>query len=179
MGGFKPITPGADSGSSVPTDNFSGGYFDYNDLGTTASPIAIIGGGADVVLTNDEAGFATIKLFPPNGVTDVWDATAGEFDWSELSVGDEVAIRLDISLITTSQNTEITVELHLAGGVFSLPWITETNFKSTGTHRQVIYNKFHLATIGVVNGNGEFKINADKNCDVIVNGWYCSIRKRG
>jgi len=176
MAGFRPPVLGGE----LPTDNFSGGYFDYDDSLTAVTPIVVIGGAGPVALTNNELGIATLKTYAPNGCTDVWNASGGVFDWSQLSLGDEVWIRLDIDVITASANTEIQVDLHLAGGLFDpIPWKNLTNYKISGTQRITEANIFHIGVAQVLNGGGQFKIMSDKDCTVIVRGWYCSIRKRG
>lgn len=165
----------------VPSDSFAGGLFDYNDLGTTGAPISVSGGGGSVVLTNDEGGAFTNKLFPPTGVTDVWDKDNDVFDWSDLKLGDMVDIRIDVDVITTSVNTEIKIDLHLGtgGSSYTIPWILETNFKNTGTHKLNRYNGIYMGDTNTLDNGGKFMIESDKNCTIVVNGWYCKIIKRG
>ena len=171
----------ATSAGSVPADNFSGGLFDYNDVATTGSPINVTGGGGAVALTNDEAGAFTNKLFPPLGVTDVWNAAGNAFDWSDLNLGDMVDIRIDVDIISTSVNTEVKIDLHLGtgGGAYTIPWILETNFKTTGTHKLNRYNGIYMGDTNTLNNGGQFMVSSDKTCTVVVNGWYCRIVKRG
>lgn len=156
------------------------GFFDYSDLATTGTPIAATLGTSPLALTNDELGANTVKLFPPVGVTDVWDASGGVFDWAELSVGDTVDIRLDIDVITSIVNTEIKIDLHLGagGGAYTIPWILPTNFKNTGTNKLNRFNGIYIGDTNTLNNGGQFMISTDKNCTVVVNGWYCRIFKR-
>lgn len=165
----------------VPTDNFAGGLFDYNDLGTTAAPISVTGGAGLVNLTNDELGAFTNKAFPPTGVTDVWDASANEFDWTELKMGDMVDIRLDVDVITASVNTEFTLALQLGIGAFpyTINWFNATNFKTAATNKIVTFNSIYIGDTNTLNNPAKFVIQADKNLTVVVNGWYCKIIKRG
>ena len=171
----------ATSASAVPADNFSGGLFDYNDLATTGTPIVVTAAGGEVVLTNDESGSFTNKLFPPAGVTDVWNSVSDAFDWSELGLGDMVDIRIDVDVITSSVNTEVKIDLHLGtgGGAYTIPWILETNFKTTGTHKLNRYNGIYMGDANTLNNGGQLMISTDKDCTCVVNGWYCKIVKRG
>ena len=171
----------ATSGASVPADNFSGGLFDYNDAATTTTPIVVTAAGSPVVLTNDELGSFTNKLFPPVGVTDVWLAGTDVFDWSELKLGDMVDIRLDIEVTTSSVNTEVFVDLHLGtgGSAYTVRWVDETNFKATGVHEIVVYNGIYIGDLNTLDNGGQFKITTDKDCTVIVHGWYCKLLVRG
>lgn len=175
---FKPFDPFS---SGLPSDIFAGGLFDYNDLATTGSPISVTVAGSPVIMTNDGLGVATNKLFPPAGVTDVWDAGNDVFDWSELKLGDMVDIRLDFDLITTSPNTEIKVDLHLGtgGAAYTIPWIAEVNFKSSGTHKLNRYNGIYMGDLNTLNNGGQFKISTDTDCTVVINGWFCKVIKRG
>ena len=161
---------------SIP-DLFSGGIMDYNDVATTGTPIVVTGGAAAVVLTNDGAGAFTNKTYKPVGVTDVWDSINDVFDWSDLKLGDMVDIRLDVDLTTTSVNTEVKIDLELGTGGFAynIPWAAETNYKTTGTHKINIYNGVYMGDTNTLNNGAAFKISADKNCTVVVNGWYCKI----
>jgi hypothetical protein len=171
---------GGSGGSSIPADNYSGGLLDYNDLGTTASPIAVSADTA-TVLTNDELGAFTNKSYLPVGVTDVWVAGSDTFDWSELKLGDMIDIRLDIDVITTSVNTELKVDLVLAIGGFSypIPWVLETNYKTTGTHKINVYNGVYIGDTNTLDNGARFEITSDSACTVVVNGWYVKIIARG
>lgn len=171
----------ATEGGSTPADVYAGGLFDYNDAATASSPISITGGGGSVALTNDELGSFTNKLFPPVGVADVWDESTDLFDWSDLKLGDMVDIRIDVDVITTSVNTEIKIDLHLGtgGSSYTIPWMLETNYKNTGTHKVNRYNGIYMGDTNTLDNGGQFKMSSDKDCTVIVNGWYCKIIKRG
>ncbi len=166
---------------AVPVDNCRVGLFDYNDLATASAPIVVTTVGSPFVLTNDGLGSFTNKLFPPIGVTDVWNASSDVFDWSELKLGDMVDIRLDFDLITSSVNTEIKVDLHLGtgGSAYTIPYIPESNFKNAGTHNINRYNGIYMGDENTLNNGGQFKISTDKDCTVIVNGWFTKIIIRG
>lgn len=168
-------------GGEIPADNCRIGYFDYNDLATVSTPIAVTLATSPVVLTNDAAGPQTIKTFAPVGINDVWDEITDSFDWSQLKLGDMIDIRLALDVITTSTNTEIKVDLHLGTGAgsYTIPFITETNFKNTGSHPMNRYNGIHIADANTLDNGGQFKISTDKDCTVTVVGWYCKILIRG
>jgi hypothetical protein len=137
--------------------------------------------GGEHVLTNDELGAFTNKTYPPDGVTDMWIAGSDMFDWSELKLGDMIDIRIDVDVITTSTNTEIKIDLHLGTGLgaYTIPWILETNYKTSGTHKLNRYNGIYMGDLNTLNNGGQFKISTDKDCTCIVNGWYIKLIKRG
>lgn len=164
--------------ASLPTDEiFNGGFVDYNDSGGS---ISVTVAGSPVVIPNDGAGAFTIKTYLPNGVTDIYDEV-DSFDWSQLKLGDMVDIRLDLVLTTTSVNTEITIKLHLGtgGGAYTIPFITETNFKNTGSHDLIRFNGIYMGDNNTLDNGGQFKISTDKDCSIVVNGWYCKIIRLG
>lgn len=167
--------------SAAPSDNCRIGWADYDDLVTATTPISVTGGGGEVVLTNDAVGPQTEKTFLPTGVTDVWDTDNDTFDWTELSVGDMVDIRLAIIVTTTVVNTAVSVDLHMGsgGGAFTIPFITDTNFKSSGAHALNRFNGIFIGSTDVLNSGGQFKIQSDQNCTVEVIGWYTKILIRG
>lgn len=153
------------------------GFIDYNDSGTSI-PVTL--GSSPVVMTNNAAGASTNKAYAPIGVTDVWDTTTNKFDWSDLKLGDMVDIRLEFVLTTTNVNTEIEVDLHLGTGAGSylIPFIIEQNYKNTGVRTVSRFNSIYMGDTNTLNNGGQFKINSDKDCSIVVNGWYCKIIRR-
>lgn len=152
------------------------GFFDYNDLATQTTPISITGGGGFVDLTNDEAGSFTNKTYPPNGVTDVWDAANQQFDFAELTLGSRMAFRLDIEVTTISTNQTIDVEIQLAiGGVtYTLP-ITHEQYKTAGVYQMVKSSFIYMGDENTRSNYGKFRIKSDGNATIKVNGWACYI----
>ena len=153
------------------------GFFDYNDSGTSI-PVTVAG--SPVLMTNDEAGAFTNKTYAPLGITDVWDSSINMFDWSELKLGDMIDIRLEFQLTTTSVNTEIFVDLHLGtgGSAYTIPFISEFNSKNTGTRTVSTYNGVYMGDTNTLNNGGQFRITTDKDCSIVVNGWYCKVIRR-
>lgn len=174
MNGFKPFNPSG----SVPSDNLTGGFMVYNDLATTGTPLVHVGG-IDTPLTNDELGSQTLKTFRPNGVTDVWDASSDMFDFSELSNGDMVDIRIDINVTTSSPDQEIFINLELGqgGSPFVIPFAHDI-YKSTGARPIGSYKGIYMGDDNIRLNGGQFIFSSTGNATIIVNGWYCKILKR-
>lgn len=173
-------------GGIAGVDNFAdfaqraNGFFDYNDAATAITPISITGGAGAVKLTNDELGPFTNKLFTPTTVTDVWDATANEFDWSELNLGDQVGVRIDIEVTTTSPNQNVRVFMRIAigsGNEYEIEWFN-TAIKSAGANRITRYNQIYMGDTDTQGNTAEFQIESDGNATVVVNGWYTPITLR-
>lgn len=163
------------SGESNPDNDISGGFFDYNDLATHTTPLTVTGGAGFIDIPNDMLGENTSISYPPNGVTKVWDGSS--FDWSELKLGDQVGIRIDLELTTTSVNTEIEIDLFLGtgGGAYQLPFVTAQNFKSTGTYHLNNFDMIYMGYANTLDNGGILKISSDKTCTLVVNGWYTPV----
>ena len=154
------------------------GFLDYNDLATTTTPLSVTGGGT-VKLTNDGLGTFTNKLYPPDGVTDLWDTTTQLFDFTELSLGAVVHERLDISITTTGANAEVTGEIEL--GIGNFPYtlnIFRQYFKNAGTYNITIGNFIYMGDNNTLTGGGEFKVTSSNAASIVVNGWALAVNTR-
>lgn len=156
------------------------GFLDYADLATQTTPISVTGGAGATSVPNDAAGSFSLYTYPPTGVTKVWDSATQQFDWSELSLGDMVEIRLNLEVTTVNVNTGVNVDLHLGSGgsAYTIPFITSTNYKVAGTYTLVRWMGFYMGNTDTLNSGGVFKISADQNITYKVTGWYCKITRR-
>ena len=162
-------------------DGFSGGWADYADVATTGSPIAV--SAVPAVLTNDGLGVDTNTAYLPiggNGITQLWNTSSNGFDFSDLNVGDMLEIRMDIDVIIASNNTAVDVNLHMgSGGTVIVPFISQQNFKTTGTFEVIRYMGLYIGSTDVRDTLAQLKISADNNCTCTVNGWYIKATRRG
>ena len=167
-------------GTELP-DSFSGGWADYEDVATTGTPIAV--SAVPVVLTNDGLGVDTNTSYLPvggNGITQLWDTSSNGFDFSDLEVGDMVDIRMDITMIITSNNTAVDVDLYMgSGGSIVVPFISQQNFKSTGSFEVIRYMGIYIGSEDVRDNLAQLKVSADNNCTCTVHGWYIKAIRRG
>jgi hypothetical protein len=158
--------------ATINADQCRMGLLDYNDLATATTPIVIPNTGAFVDMTNDGLGAFTNKTYAASGVTDLWDTGTNLFDWSELSLGDQVNIRLDIEVTTTSPNQLVTVQLQLAvgGSPYTLPY-SENVFKNAGVHEINRFSMVYMGDANTLNNGGKFQVSSDGNATCIVRGW--------
>lgn len=156
------------------------GFLDYSDNATNTTPLSVVGGASSMNIPNDGAGYNSNYLFPPTGVTKIWDIENQRFYFNELSLGDMVEIRLHLEVTTSSVNTAINVNLHLGSGgsAYSIPFITGANYKTVGTYTLVLYMGFYMGNQNTIDSGGVFKISADSNITYKVAGFYCKITKR-
>jgi len=162
-------------------DGFSGGWADYADVATTGSPIAVTA--VPAVLTNDGLGVDTNTTYLPiggNGITQLWNTSSNGFDFSDLNVGDMLDIRMHISVVIASTNTVVDVNLLMgSGGSITVPFISDQNYKATGTFEVIRYMGIYIGSTDVRDTLAQLKIEADKNCTCIVHGWYIKAIRRG
>lgn len=164
------------SATSLAAVGYKAGFANYSDVATQTAPITVTGGAGAVYLTNDGAGTLTSKTYLPQGVTDVWNAIAGSFDFTQLKLGDAIDIRLDLDVTTTSSNQLVDVELELGSGagLYSMPFAS-CAFKDIGEKSVSLYNGIYIGDANTLNGGGKFKVSSSDNATVMVNGWYCKI----
>lgn len=171
------IADGSGSGAwtALPSTGTVTGWFDYNDLATTAVPLTA-SSGTWLYLTNDELGDNTNKSYSPAGVSDVWDASINKFDWSDLELGDTVDIRVDLDITTSSANQVVELHLELATDSvsFDIPF-AERYIKGAGAQHINAYNGVYMGSTDVLNNRARLKIKSDSNLTVVVNGWYCKV----
>lgn len=167
--------------ASVPAaDVFHGGFVDYNDAATSVTPLVVTGGGADVQITNDTLGAFTNTAYLPSGVTSIWNATTNQFDFSQLSLGDMIDIRLELFPTTSGPNSEIEIDLEL--GVGGNPYtisFARSSFKTSGLKSIDRFNGIYMGDTNTLNNPARFIIRSDTNLDLVVSGWYCKIIRRG
>lgn len=152
------------------------GFADYAHAG---SAVSHTGAGDATALTNDGAGADSIKhLYLPAGCGDLWDIANQRFDFGGLQLGDMVNIRLDCTVTTSSNYQEINIELHLGGGVYSIPFVAGRVLKQTGAYRIAEMNGIYLGNELTRGGYGQFKVSSPNNLSLLVHGWYVSVIRR-
>lgn len=113
------------------------GSWYYNDLTTASSAIALTSASTDYELTNDGDGASSVFDYRLTEIVDIWNTSTNRFDFSGLSLGDAVDIRVDVEVTTTGANTavECHLELGVGGTAVLIPFLTDSNIKSTGAHK--------------------------------------------
>lgn len=179
--GYSPIGNNALPASIDPAEVYSGGFFDYNDTATASTPIAVPGTNTYVYLTNDGLGAFTNKTYKPGDITDIWDSVNNQFDFSQLSLGDTLDIRIDLEVTTSQPNQAVDVDLELAIGTGNEYDILfdKTTYKTAGAKDVNEFTGIYLGDTNTKNNPAKFKIRSDFPATVIVRGWYVRILKRG
>lgn len=149
------------------------GGFDYADLETHTTPISYTSG--YLQLTNDAEGESTFTGQSPYGVSSVWDETTNTFDWSSLSVGDEVFVRVHIDLTTTASNQTSSLYLLFGEGTSQetyYPIDAEINRKSAGSKEVIREVKFYVRTEEWRSTPCKVIFESENNASIKVFGWH-------
>ncbi|MHA1958194.1 MAG: hypothetical protein ACW968_14850 [Candidatus Thorarchaeota archaeon] len=156
----------------------SAGYAIYEDSRATTLTLT-----ADTltVVHNNALGTNTTNAYLPLGVTNLWNAGTSSFDFSELSIGDAVEIRLLVQPTTASNNTEIELDLYLGSGLnqYKVPFITTQNFQFAGLFEATRYTSFPIRDEDTRTSPAQFKAIADKNCTLQTDDFFVKVTRNG
>ena len=148
------------------------GGFDYDDLETKTTPLNYTTG--ELKLTNDTLGTNTFLEQSPFGITSVWDESINSFDFSQLSEGDQVFLRVNIDHTTTVANqvSGLKLKFSLGNDVFFYVDIdTDIENKQAGTHNITKLQDFYVRDEWKNNPVDLIYISDDES-SIVVNGWH-------
>lgn len=149
------------------------GMQDYSD-DVSGAAIAVIGGGGFVELPNDGAGAGTNKLFKVPSVGELWDTSTNSFKWNDgLSLGDQVNIRINIRITTTSANQTANVRMlvGIGGTPRSIYWDSKY-YKTSGVQANIASTSLvYMGDSNTLDNGAKFEVESDHNCTVEVIGW--------
>jgi len=156
----------------------SAGYALYEDSRVTTTTLAA---GVFTIIPNDALGTNTTNAYLPLGVTNLWNAGTSSFDFSELAVGDAVEMRIIVQPTTTSNNTEIELDLFLGSGgaQYKVPFITTQNFQFAGLFEATRYTSFPIRDEDTRTSPAQFKAIADKNCTLQTDDFFVKVTRNG
>ena len=155
------------------------GFFDYNDLATQTVAISVTAN-TDTKLTNDTLGAYTNINYPPYGVSSLWDATTNRFNFSQLSIGDTIDVRIHLQVTTTTSNQAYRIGAKFGIGSASqfTNVIYSDQIKSTGQHEVSFVAPFYIGEANILNNPAELYINTDASASVKIDGWYIRVLRR-
>lgn len=115
----------------------------------TKLPLTTVGGGE-------------VESYLPAGVSGLWDSVNGQFDFSSLSVGDMVDIRVDGTITNTGFNEAFELDLYVgvgSPGEFKLPFSSGVRLFS-GTSLVSRYNGIFIGSEDARNFPAEFRLTS-------------------
>ena len=159
------------------TDLWDFGIFDYRN---SLSPQSLTGGNT-IALNNNGGGTDTYKNLPDTQVTDLWNVITNRFDFSDLSIGDMIDIRLDLEVTTTAVNQTFSIDLEMGQGgtILNVPFVINQEHKAAGAVAVNRYNGIYMRNANSINNTAQFKISSADDLTVDVHGWYCKLIKKG
>ena len=101
------------------------GFFDYNDTSTSASPITLLTDTWTDVPNNGLGAFTNLN-YVPTGMTKLMDNSNGSLDFTELTLGSDILIRIDFNVTPQTNNAllESRYVLGTGAGLYSLPIVS-------------------------------------------------------
>lgn len=154
------------------------GGFDYDDLSTKTTALSYTSG--DLQITNDILGANTFLSQPPYGVSSVWDESTNSFNFSQLSEGDEVFVRVNIDNTTTASNQKSNLKLSFTDnvlGTFPITIGSEIQNKDAGTHNITEVTQFYVRNSWKSNPVNLY-YSSDANASIVVNGFHVYIVRK-
>lgn len=151
------------------------GLEDFEDTATASSPISLTAASTWYELTNDALGSNTQTALRYPGKKVIWNATTGQFEFDDLSVGDGVLLRTDVNVVITGTNRSVELGLRLAansGTPFVLS-MGRQEFKAAGTYQMVLPYWFYVGSALTRDNGAEIVARCDiaGAVNVVVNGW--------
>jgi len=155
------------------------GFIDYADSATAITPLTVVAN-TPLKLTNDGLGANSNYANKPYGVTDLWNTTFNEFDFTQLEVGDLVKIRFDLDVTSGGANQTAHGYMKLGVGSpseFQLS-LGEGFAKSAGSHDVVQMTSLYIGSEDIRDYPAEVYFLSDGGGTLVVNGWYVEAVRR-
>lgn len=139
------------------------GWVTYRDLATQTTPINLATGGQWYQITNDGLGDFTDKTHAVDRFGEIWNTSTNELDFSKLSVGDMIDIRLDLTVNTPNANTEVETRIvYDEGGANEFSHVfDQTLYKASGDHPMNRYFGFSITRDFVRDNPAQIQIKSD------------------
>lgn len=155
------------------------GSFHYSDLATQTTPLSLVAN-TPKKLENDTLGAYTVVTNAPFGVSSVWNPVTDQLDFTQMSLGDVLTLRVDAAITTSSANQTLKCYAKLGVGSpseFDL-LLAQGQVKTAGEYPFVAEVSFDLAYQDIVDSPAEIYIVSDGNGTIKINGWYISILRK-
>ena len=155
------------------------GYFDYNDSVTHTTPLTFVAN-TPKKLTNDILGANTNTSQNPYGVSYVWNSTTNQFDFSQLSIGDTLDIRIQVRVTTTTANQKFRISAKLGiGSVAQFEnTILSSQVKTAGAEEISFVAPFYIGSSYIKDFPAELYLTSDNGGTIVIDGWYVRILRK-
>jgi len=157
------------------------GFFDYNDTSTSTSSISLL---ADVWanVPNDGLGTFTNLDYIPTGMTKLMDTSNGSLDFTELTLGSDVLIRIDFNVTPQTNNAllESRYVLGTGAGLYSLPIVSRRLDSGAGIPYSSEKGSFYIymGDTNTLDNPGTLQVKLSTGGTLVNNGLAIKVYKR-
>ena len=157
------------------------GFIDYNDSSTASSPISL-SSNVWTDVPNDTLGAFTNTAYAPNGVTSIMDSSTGYLDFSQLTLGSDILIRIDF-VVTPNTNNSLLETRYVLGqgaGQYALPVRSRRLDSGSGIPYASEKGSFYIymGDSNTLGGVGKLQVKLSTNGTLVNNGVAIKIFKR-
>jgi hypothetical protein len=156
------------------------GWIDYKDSSTTTSSL-ILPASTWVTLPNDGLGTGSNSTYKPDGVTTLLDTTTGYIDCSQTTLGDELLIRNDYTVVPSMNNStlEFRYQLGSGGSLYNL----DTNVAYLGNgagigYRHISCDNICLGDTNTINNPIALQVKCSSASTLINGGTKITLLRR-
>jgi hypothetical protein len=150
------------------------GFIDYND--TTGSISLTSDTWTDV--PNNGAGAFTNKTYKPTDITELIDVNTGYLDFSELTLGSQILVRNDFTVVPNTNNAllEVRYVLGQGAGEYALKFWSERLDSGSGIdYQRVISFPIYMGDTNTQGGVGKLQVKLSTNGTLTNAGSYIKI----
>jgi hypothetical protein len=145
------------------------GWGVYQDETTQTTPLAYTTGLLQI--TNDGDGTKTQKSYFPFGVSDTFNVSTNEFDFSQFNIGDVVRLEVNLEVTTTVTNQNVTIDFKSAigGALEETNRVYENELSAIGVLSVNFVTEILIKNSDIVSFPSQLLFSSNNNCDIIVN----------
>ena len=157
------------------------GFFDYNDTSTSTSSISLL---ADVWanVPNDGLGTFTNLDYIPTGMTKLMDTSNGSLDFTELTLGSDVLIRIDFNVTPQTNNAllESRYVLGAGAGLYYLPIVSRRLDSGAGIPYSSEKGSFYIymGDTNTLDNPGTLQVKLSTGGTLVNNGLAIKVYKK-
>ena len=157
------------------------GFFDYNDTSTSASPITLLTDTWTDV-PNDGLGAFTNLNYVPTGMTKLMDTSNGSLDFTELTLGSDILIRIDFNVTPQTNNAllESRYVLGTGAGLYSLPIVSRRLDSGAGVPYSSEKGSFYIymGDTNTLDNAGTLQVKLSTGGTLVNNGLAIKVYKK-
>lgn len=155
--------------------HYTKGYGVYSDSATSTTPISVTAE-TWTNLTCDGQGFLTDESNLAARVDRLYDSGTNKFDFCKLNIGDSLLVRVSLSVIAASIDTDVELRLNFDTGGYSFNLnLPQSVDRTVGTHKVNAIFDFFLGTDEVRNADVIAQIKSTKDCSIEVHDFYITV----